>query len=1105
MKKILGIAVALIAFGLYFPCVAQCANILENSSFEVGAQSHGWSGYKDAPYERFNMYARGISAKPLNVASKLLGELNYEIPFSKYYGQELEAWDESVSFHGKRSLKLYMEHVPFPMGASCTLQSRVYTVVPGKPYTLSFYVRTDIPSLLVNAGINPAFMTVKDKTQWGGSGGVTITEPGQWERVACVFTAPAESDGNCFINIAFFSKEEGFAWIDAFQIEEGGEPTEYKPIREIEAGISVAPDGGIFLKSERAILEFHFYNNCSVKKRQKYTLKVFDYFNRCVFEKPVKVTCIPGEKASKRMAVDLDAQGIFRAELYEGDRVEDEKVFIILPPPNKEPGFLGVGTAQSWTARQCRILQKLGIGYHRMGEYLTHWKNTELVKDRYIFFPEFAEQSYKHGIKGMGVLGWKIPDWVYTFRSGTHWTVRDAVEMSNKDFEVFLKEFGEYVFKTVNAYKEYIKYWEVFNESYNMFGSMPERYMQVFKVAHEQARKADPDCFIVGPSSSHRVAQSYSESLVKMGFLKYCDVFSFHAYDAFTPTGLEKIVEWARADGNTKREIWSTEAGGAGYANTFYRKLPNVGTIQGQIGRDVSVAVPYDVGAEQGIYAVLTCYAMGVNRFLYYGLGPFGDPRPAMYPRGYAQFDGTPAPFVVALSIADNLVGTSKIRKEIEISDAFRSYLFGDAPAGRSVALLYSSLKESPPWVEDPNWKLFLDVQTANEEMVREHLKDREHTLLMEIPTEGKNIKLLDIMGNEIKGSIKKGDILLAPISTSPVYLVGKDVDNDWLEEKMKYAVVHGLSDIDVYATLAASPGGRASIAVLLSNNQVYDRNVEVSITIPSDITLSGKDKQTVSLGARGKETVFFPMEKFAVTESGRSVQETKITVTDKAHSKSFGASFNHAIATAKRVIKPPKIDGNLQEWVSYGATPVKLEKVIRGEQYWKDAADLSGEIRMVWDEKNLYCAMKVNDAGGIKRRPKTGLSMWYDDSVELFFDIKIMENLLVKSYTEFDNQLMLGPADGVNNKEAHWAATLGMEGVEVASKQTPRGYEMEVLIPLVNLRMEGKAGSTVGFDAALNDVDMDGNLKKYKKMDWLGEKQIWLNPRTMGRLILAE
>ena len=101
----------------------------------------------------------------------------------------------------------------------------------------------------------------------------------------------------------------------------------------------------------------------------------------------------------------------------------------------------------------------------------------------------------------------------------------------NQCFKPDLKLFAEYVRKMVNRHKNYIRYWEIWNEpDVSMFWKgTPEEFAELVQVAVKAIREADPTAKIMAAGYPN-VARAWHLRAAKAGAFKNLDIISFHYY-----------------------------------------------------------------------------------------------------------------------------------------------------------------------------------------------------------------------------------------------------------------------------------------------------------------------------------------------------------------------------------------------------------------------------------------------------------------------------------------------------------------------------------------------------------------------------------------------
>ena len=145
-----------------------------------------------------------------------------------------------------------------------------------------------------------------------------------------------------------------------------------------------------------------------------------------------------------------------------------------------------------------------------------------------------------------------------------------------------------------------------------------------------------------------------------------------------------------------------------------------------------------------------------------------------------------------------------------------------------------------------------------------------------------------------------------------------------------------------------------------------------------------------------------------------------------------------------------PVIDGETDDiWSRAPALQIS-----RYQMAWQGA---TGTARVLWDEKNLYVLIFVNDADLDKANPNP----WEQDSVEVFID---ENNQKTTFYQEDDGQYR------VNFENTATFSPEGIsEGFESAVRVTKSSYMVEMKIPFRTITP--KADMEIGFDVQINDA----------------------------------
>lgn len=176
-----------------------------------------------------------------------------------------------------------------------------------------------------------------------------------------------------------------------------------------------------------------------------------------------------------------------------------------------------------------------------------------------------------------------------------------------------------------------------------------------------------------------------------------------------------------------------------------------------------------------------------------------------------------------------------------------------------------------------------------------------------------------------------------------------------------------------------------------------------------------------------------------------------------------------------------PEIDADLFDWQKIippftTLTTSRTLRIAKGKK-WNGPSDLSGQIFLSWDEKNLYLAAEVTD--DIFVQDQKGKDLWRADSITLGFDIlnNISRRFCNWRYDSDDREIILaltqdGPqawcTDG--RRKGLMPDTLRLAIVRKDSR-----ILYEAAIPWKFLKFKPEIGKVIGFDIAINDSDGKG------------------------------
>lgn len=183
-----------------------------------------------------------------------------------------------------------------------------------------------------------------------------------------------------------------------------------------------------------------------------------------------------------------------------------------------------------------------------------------------------------------------------------------------------------------------------------------------------------------------------------------------------------------------------------------------------------------------------------------------------------------------------------------------------------------------------------------------------------------------------------------------------------------------------------------------------------------------------------------------------------------------------------------PLLDGESEGlWEDPNVEAISAEKVLTGTI--ADEADLSGTIKLLWDDVNVYFYSEITD----NSKQNDSENSYDDDAIEIYFDIN---NDKATSYGDNDVQYSFGWDDGTVVGSLPEGRSVA--NIEYAVTTTATGYNVEGSIPWATLQGSPEEGQLVGIDFMINDDD-DGDGRD-KKLSWnAAADEAWQNPSLFG------
>jgi hypothetical protein len=209
---------------------------------------------------------------------------------------------------------------------------------------------------------------------------------------------------------------------------------------------------------------------------------------------------------------------------------------------------------------------------------------------------------------------------------------------------------------------------------------------------------------------------------------------------------------------------------------------------------------------------------------------------------------------------------------------------------------------------------------------------------------------------------------------------------------------------------------------------------------------------------------------------------------------------------TAVRLLTPPTIDGNLDEWGSI--PPFTAPHIVEQESTWDSTMDVESLWRVGWDEQNLYLAVAVTD--NLHVQTSETKFAYLGDSLELQFDTNIQADY-GPGVNSDDYQYVVSPGNFSDRAPGAFRFRGDAQGVmndfigsgaQVAARQTAVGYNLELAIPWSDIALQPVANLVIGAAFSINDLDTPGTAVQELMLSHVATRR-WLDPNSWGSLEL--
>ena len=173
-----------------------------------------------------------------------------------------------------------------------------------------------------------------------------------------------------------------------------------------------------------------------------------------------------------------------------------------------------------------QAVAKLGYKWCRVHDAMsiTKWGHIEPEPDKWEWHDDDVAMLRRHGLSIVGMLD-SAPPWHTGAKAdGGYFSIYHAPT----DLNLWRK----YVRQVVGHYAGSIDEWEVWNEPWDMNrffqGGSPQLYVELLKVAYEEAKSTNPKSTIIGVDT---YPPMWDMAVLSMGAYPYYDLLSWHRYD----------------------------------------------------------------------------------------------------------------------------------------------------------------------------------------------------------------------------------------------------------------------------------------------------------------------------------------------------------------------------------------------------------------------------------------------------------------------------------------------------------------------------------------------------------------------------------------------
>lgn len=314
-------------------------------------------------------------------------------------------------------------------------------------------------------------------------------------------------------------------------------------------------------------------------------------------------------------------------------------------------------------------------------------------------------------------------------------------------------------------------------------------------------------------------------------------------------------------------------------------------------------------------------------------------------------------------------------------------------------------------------------------------------------------------------------------------------------------------------ARLPLRVGRTSAVAVSVSNGSSRPARAELTLSAPDGIRLVRPVTVAVPAGASTEASLDLEVTDQALPP-GRHSARVPVTVRATAEgvsSQDVADAYVLPWLTIPRVAKAPQIDGDLADMQAFARGAIGPQDL-----WWrrapKDAADLSADFLLAYDDRFLYVGMHVRDDAVVCNiAPDDVKAQLRSDAVGITVDPSgtSRDTSTTLQAAAFPCTTAGFTARGFRDADARPGL---MEetapGMQVASRRTDEGYDLEAAIPWSAMPKVPRTGDEIGLNLVLYDGDdkaarVGANISEtglaWAAFEWGGKQALpYLWPRVV-------